>query len=93
MSTQPKHYLSDMDLDEISTVLRGDNTGADILIVKNMPGVHDLHHEDTLDAKDFRYSRGKKRKKNTKRLRDDAFACIEKMGGEENVDLSHRRLR
>lgn len=84
-----KHYLSDMDLDEISSVLKGDNHGADILIVKNMPGAQDVHHEDTLDSKDFK----KGKKKRLSRMREDAYEAIEKMTDESDDKPNNRRLR
>lgn len=90
MSTEPKSYVSEMDLDEISSVLKGDNTGADILIVKNMPGAQDVHHEDTLDGS---FKHKKRGKKGIKRMRDDCYDAIDKMGREEAHDQSHRRLR
>lgn len=53
---EPLFILSDLDLDEISTVNAGDNPTAEILIAKSSPGGGDMHAPKALDVMDFKHA-------------------------------------
>lgn len=87
MANRPRYRLSDLDLDEISSVISGDDPLADILIIKNDsvekmtgPSGDSLHIDKPLSS-EFKHKdkiKGRK-KKSRKKMRADAMEAIDKM--------------
>lgn len=107
MANRPRYRLTDLDLDEISQVISGDDPTAQILIIKNDPlekmtgpSGASMHVDRPLSSEFKHKDKMKGRKKDKKKMRADAMAAIDRMyeGDEKKAEErkpfeKSRRLR
>jgi hypothetical protein len=95
MSNRPRFRLTDLDLDEISQVVSGDDPTASIMIIKNSPlekmtgPSGSSLTTDTPLSSEFKHKDKLKgrRKKSGKKMRSDAMSAIDRMGEEDEYKM------
>lgn len=99
MANRPRFRLTDLDLDEISQVISGDDPTASILIVKNDPlekmtgPSGDSLSTDQPLSSEFKHKDKMKgrRKKSRKKMREDAMSAIDRMSEKDEDDAESRK--